>query len=237
MATIAIQYCFRLSDERQEVFDLELDAERLELVGGVPENLPQWTKLDFCQCPNCTLDIGTHPHCPAASHLADVVRRFGDILSYDQVCVDVLTQERRISQDTTAQTGIGSFMGLVMATSGCPHLAFFKPMARFHLPLANDEETVYRSVSMYLLGQYFVGKAGGNPDFELDGLKNIYNDVKLINSCIVERLRTATQKDSSLNAVIALDSFAEVVLFVIEESLEEIRHLFTPHLEIQKAGE
>jgi hypothetical protein len=230
MATIAIQYCFQLSDERQEVFDLELDAKRLELVGDVPENLPEWTKLGFCQCPNCTLSIGTHPHCPVASHLADAVSRFGDILSYDQVRVDVITEERRISQETTAQIGIGSLMGLVMATSGCPHLAFFKPMARFHLPLANDEETTFRSVSMYLLGQYFVRKAGGHADFELDGLKNIYSNVKLINSRIVERLRTATETDSSLNAVITLDLFAEAVLFVIDESLEEIRYLFASHL-------
>jgi hypothetical protein len=31
-----------------------------------------------------------------------------------------------------------------------------KPMARFHLPLASEEETIYRATTMYLLAQYFL---------------------------------------------------------------------------------
>jgi hypothetical protein len=230
MGTIAIQYGFRLSKDRQEVFNLELDEEYLELVGDFSTNLPDWTRLDFRQCPNCTLDIETHPRCPAASHLADIVKRFADILSYDEVHIDVLTEERHISQDTSAQVGIGSLMGLVMATSGCPHMVFFKAMARFHLPVANDYETVYRSVSTYLLGQYFAAKAGKKADLALKGLKDIYKNVKLVNSCILDRLRSVTEKDSSLNAVITLHLFAEAVLINIAESLEEVRHLFVPYL-------
>jgi hypothetical protein len=122
-------------------------------------------------------------------------------------------------------------LGLVMAASGCPSLAFFKPMARFHLTVANEYETVYRSVSTFLFGQYFVAKAGGKADLELDGLKDIYKNVKTINSCIVERLRTASNKESSLNALITLHSFAEAVLSNIGESLEEFRHLFVPYLQ------
>jgi len=230
MATIEIQYRFRLPDGRREIFELSLDAERLELVNLVPENLPEWAKLDFHQCPHCPLDVSSHPYCPVASRLSDVVTRFGDILSYDEVHVEVVTAERTISQDTSVQIGIGSLMGLIIATSGCPYMVFFKPMARFHLPLATDEETVCRSVSMYLLGQYFVGKAGGNTDFELEGLKDIYRNVKLINSCILNRFRIVAEKDSTLNAIITLDLFAEGILFGIEDSLEDIRWVFAPYL-------
>lgn len=231
MATIAIQYCFQLSDERQEIFNLELDAESLESVGYIPDNLPEWTKLDFHQCANCTLDIDTHPYCPVASYLADVVRRFGEILSYDEVRVDVSTEERRISQDTTAQLGIASLMGLMMATSGCPHMAFFKSMARFHLPMSTDEETIYRAVSMYLLAQYFVKETDRETDFQLEGLKDIYENIQLINSYVADRLRAATKSDSSLNGLITLDMFAKRILFAIKESLEDIRYLFSPYLD------
>jgi hypothetical protein len=231
MATIAIQYCFQLSDERQEIFNLEIDAKSLELVGHIPYSLPEWTKLDFHQCANCTLDIDTHPYCPVASHLADVVRRFEEILSYDKVHVDVSTEERRISQDTTAQLGIASLMGLIMATSGCPHMAFFKPMARFHLPMSTDEETIYRAVSMYLLAQYFVKETGRETDFQLEGLKDIYENIQLTNSYVADRLRAATKSDSSLNGLVTLDMFAKTMLFAIKESLEAIRYLFSPYLD------
>ena len=230
MGNISLRYSFRLSKDRREVFNLELDEENLELNGSFSRALPEWTKLEFKQCPNCTLDLKTHPHCPAASHLADIVKRFADILSYDEVHVDVLTEDRQISQDTSAQVAISSLMGLVLATSGCPHMAFFKPMARFHLPVANDYETVYRSVSTYLLGQYFAAKNGRKADLALEGLKGIYENVQLVNSHILERLRSATEKDSSLNAVITLHLFAEAVIINIEESLEGVRHLFEPYL-------
>ena len=44
-----------------------------------------------------------------------------------------------------------------MATAGCPWTDRLRPMARFHLPFANEAETVYRSVSMYLLSREMTG--------------------------------------------------------------------------------
>ena len=67
-----------------------------------------------------------------------------------------------------------------MATSGCPHMDFFKPMARFHLPLANAEETVYRATSMYLLAQYFLQREGKEADMELEGLKKYIRISRLL---------------------------------------------------------
>ena len=230
METVTIRYCFTLEDGSQEVFDLELDAQNLELLGNTPEILPSWTDLDFHQCPNCPLTIQTHPHCPLAVNLVNVVKRFGPVLSYDQVHVSVITKERSVSQGTTVQIAISSLMGLVIATSGCPHTAFFKPMARFHLPLATGEETMYRVTSMYLLAQYFLKKVGENTDLELDGLTKIYNNIHVINTAIAKRLRAATEKDSTVNAIVMLDMYAIALPRVIEESLEEIRYLFKPFL-------
>ena len=75
-----------------------------------------------------------------------------------------------------------------------------------------------------------MAKAGAKADLELKGLKAIYKNVKMINACMLDRLRTATENDSSLNAVITLHLFAESVLSNIEESLEGFRHLFVPYL-------
>jgi hypothetical protein len=118
MKTIVIQYCFRLPDNSSEDFKLELNPHNLEMTGNIPQSLPGWTKLNFHQCPHCPLDVVTDPYCPLAANIVNIVQRFDGLISYDKIRVDVITQERRISQDTTAQKGISSMMGLVIATCG-----------------------------------------------------------------------------------------------------------------------
>ncbi|MCJ7546297.1 MAG: hypothetical protein MUP30_05665, partial [Deltaproteobacteria bacterium] len=228
MGTMTIKYYFTLPEGVREVFNLQIDAQELELVGGMPDVLPSWAKLDFHQCPNCPLTPDTYPHCPLTAHLVDIVRRFEGLVSYSEIQVDVMTAERFITQETTVQRGMSSLMGLVMATSGCPHMAFFKPMARFHLPFASAEETVYRATSMYLLAQYFLHKEGHPADLDLTGLREIYNNIEIVNVAVAKRLRTATEADSAINAIILLDIYTKAIPVVIEESLEEIRYLFAP---------
>lgn len=121
-------------------------------------------------------------------------------------------------------------MGLVIASSGCPHTAFFKPMARFHLSLSNGEETAYRVTSMYLLSQYFMKKEGKQADFSLQGLTQLYENVQQVNCAIAERLRAASEADSVLNAIVILDTYAQTVPYMIEDSLDNIRYLFFPYL-------
>lgn len=231
METETICYCFTKGDGTQEIFNLRLDTEHLELRGNAPEALPDWTRLEFHQCPHCPLTPDTHPHCPLAVNLVNIVSRFDGLLSHDDLRLDVITDERVISQDTTAQRGISSLMGLLIATSGCPHTSFFKPMARFHLPLSSKEETVYRATSMYMLAQYFLNREGRDVDLDLDGLREIYRNMQMVNASIIERLRSATETDSAVNAIVVLDIHAKALEVVLKESLEDIRHLFDPFFE------
>jgi hypothetical protein len=52
--------------------------------------------------------------------------------------------------------------------------------------------------------------------------------MQTVNGASAQRLRDATANDSSVNAIVILDSFAQIVPFAIEESLEELRYLFSP---------
>jgi hypothetical protein len=176
--------------------------------------------------------VRTHPHCPLAARLVNIVDRFDGLLSYEEVHLEVITKERRISSVTTAQRGIGSLIGLIIATSGCPHTAVFKPMARFHLPFAGRDETIYRATSMYLLAQYFLKKENREADFTLEGLQRIYRNMEIVNSAIIERLRSATETDSMVNAVAVLDIYAKTVDIMIKQSLQNVRHLFDPFFEM-----
>ena len=231
MTDITIQYRFTLENGSEESFDVSLDERTLELSEEVPASPPPWTALGFRQCPNCPLDTATAPQCPAAVKLVGLVRGFARVLSYERVHVEVRTTERTVAHDTSAQQAVSSLMGLIMAVSGCPHTAFLRPMARFHLPSATTEETVYRAASMHMLAQYYVHKAGGEADLELEGLARRYEAVKEVNRAFVRRLHAAAQYDSTVNALVVLDAWALTLSWAIEESLEGLRHLFEPYLD------
>lgn len=226
MQTISVRYCFASEAGGEKIFDLVIDANDLSLLVDTPESLPEWTDLGFHQCPHCPLKTPEHLSCPLAAHLVDVVRRFEDLVSYDIIKLTVITQERTVFQETTAQRAISSLMGLISATSGCPHTVFLRPMARYHLPLASEDETIYRATSMYLLAQYFMKKQGHDPDIECKGLKEFYKKIEIVNQNMAKRLKAASDTDSTVNAIIFLDVYAKAVPFVIQDSLEDIRHLF-----------
>jgi hypothetical protein len=223
-----IKYLFDFQSGRREEFDLRFDDE-FRLVVPADHPLPEWTLLDHHQCPNCPLATG-ESHCPLAVALADPVTRLGSVISYEETRVEVVTEERTISQQTSAQDGISALLGLLNASSGCPVTAFLRPMARFHLPFASEAETLYRAASMYLLGEYFRSREGGVPDLELNGLLARYRELEQVNRGIVARLRAARSQDGSLNAIVLLDLYAKSLPFAVEESLAAFRPLFASYL-------
>lgn len=231
-----VRYNFVLSDEKEVLFEVKLDNDGIVLVDYLPAATPPWAALGFNKCPNCLLDEEKSPACPAAVNLVEVVQRFGDLASYSETLLEIQIDDKTISTKTTVQRGLRSLMGLLLATSGCPHTQFLKPMARFHLPLASQEETFYRATSMYLLAQYFLKKEGHAPDFELKALKKLYQNLQVVNSGLASRLRSATTEDSAVNAIILLDTFAVTIPVVIEESLDELRYLFEGYIKLFGGG-
>lgn len=228
---LVIEYRFRLQDNSEELFTIRLDPQTLEaLPDPAAATLPDWTALSFAQCASCPLSAASSPHCPAAANLAPIVQQGEKLVSIDQVRLQVTTAERITLQKTTAQRALCALMGLVIATSGCPHTAFFKPMARFHLPLANEEETMFRATATYMLAQYFVKKEGGQADFNLEELTNLYRTMQEVNLAMAKRVRSASKTDSSVNAIVLLDMYAKALPYVIKQSLEELRYMFEPFL-------
>lgn len=230
MSTLEVQYRFRLPDGEEAVFDLALQGDDFELRKAPQPDPPEWAALGFQQCSNCPLKADTHPLCPVAHSLIDVVPRFEHLVSYDRLSVEVRTAERTIVAQTDAQQALSSLMGLIMASSGCPHTAFFRPMARFHLPFSNEEETTYRSVATYLMAQHLLRISGREADDGVGGLTSVYENMQVVNAAMARRLRAAGRTDSTLNAVVLLDLFAIIVPAAVEDSLTEIRGLLAPFL-------
>ncbi len=147
--------------------------------------------------------------------MVDVIRFFSDLVSFDEADIRIETNDRTYFKHTTLQVGVSSLIGLCMATSGCPVLSILKPMARFHLPFASVEDTVYRALSTYLLGQYFRKLNGMEPDWELTKLDKVYDEIHQVNIGFSDRLKHIRIHDASLNALHILDTFANFVRFEI----------------------
>lgn len=228
--TFSITYCFTFPDKKTKAFKLIFDSDTIELSPPEIDTLPFWVELAYEQCPHCPLEAKKHPHCPVAVNLVPVIERFDQLMSYEKIKVEVINTERNVVHSTSAQEGISSLMGLLIAGSSCPVTHFFKPMARFHLPFANKEETMWRAAATYLLSCFFTEKRLQPPDLNFKGLMKIYDDVARLNNALVRRLRTATSKDSAVNALVHLDVFAKFLTPPMDDSLKHIRPIFEPFL-------
>jgi len=226
MTPARIRYRFVLPDGRRESFDLYFDARDFRLLNPHPAELPFWTALGCNQCENCPLQAESHPQCPVAVHLVGVIERLERLVSYDQIRVDVHTAERTVTHETTAQQALSSLLGLIIATSGCPRTEFLRPMARFHLPLSSETETIYRSVTMFALAELLKPGNGASPDTRLEGLKRAYSELHRVNRGLARRIGAATGSDPARNAVALLDAYATLLPNAIEQSLADMRPLF-----------
>ena len=231
----SVIYRFRVADTSLYEYEVSLEPPKPDARKDVSQ--PTWTKLAFHQCANCTLSSDDHPYCPVAVRLPSLVDMANRLHSYDRITVEVELRERRIIQETTAQRAVSSLLGLVMATSECPHMVYLRPMARFHLPLASEEETEYRAASMYLLAQYYLHREGRSVDLTLKGLTKIYRELQRVNMALADRIRAASSQDTARNAIVLLDIFAKVVPYSIEGSMQEFQHLFAAYLTALKGNE
>ena len=223
-----LQFLYKLAfaDGNKLEFPINVDKASNSFISQNHEAVPAWAALDYHQCSNCPLVKGEVPLCPVAANLVPLIDLCGAMSSYQTVQLEVITPERSISGETSVQRVLSSILGLIIATSPCPHTEYLKPMARFHLPLASEDETIYRATSMFLLAQYFLYKDGKAFSLDLDNLTNIYKELKIINRALAGRLRTAITEDGAVNGIIFLDLLTQSVSWSIEEGLEDLRYLF-----------
>ncbi|RMF19527.1 MAG: hypothetical protein D6761_00270 [Candidatus Dadabacteria bacterium] len=237
MDTITIAWEITVPGQADERFAFRFDARTMQLVDPQPpDELPVWTQLEHQQCSNCPLKPADAPQCPPAANLVTVIEGFKRVYSYETCKVRVETENRVISAETTVESALASLIGLVMATSDCPHLTFFRPMARFHLPFADPEETLFRATGSYLLACYIARLRELDVGFNLEGLAAIYEEVQTVNRAFADRLRFAAEGDGTLNGLVALDLLAQTLPMSIEALLPDIDYLFEPFLEQVRAG-
>jgi len=223
---LTFKYSFEFEDRGNIDFSINLDALTLKYVENTKDVPAEWAKLKNGKCPNCTLNTSKNVYCPICLRIHNILLAFSNISSFEKVRVSVHSAERTYISDTRVQKGLSSMLGIYMVTCGCPILTQIKPMVRYHLPFASMEDTIYHSVSSYLLRQYFQYKEGGKADWDLEGLIDIYKEIRIVNEALAERFRNLAKRDASVNAIVVLDIFAQGLPFSIENKLKTLEYLF-----------
>jgi len=226
MTETTYNYCFDFPDGSKKRFLIRLDTDTIEYKssGNTP---PDWALLGVARCKCCKLDLSTHDHCPISANIADLVHAFKDTASHKSCLVSCISTARTCSKETTVQEGLASIMGIIMATSGCPSMSILKPMACFHLPFATVEESMYRSVSAYLLRQYFSHQNGENCDFFMHRIQEHYNEVQQVNEGILKRINMTSEMDADKNAIVTLNALAQILVMEVDEDLDSLKRLFS----------
>jgi len=221
-------YHFQFEDDYSKNYQIVLDPKTLSLITDRYRHNPQdWTRLDYKQCSNCPLAINSHPFCPIALNIMELVETFKDVLSYHNCTVVCETEDRTYSKNTSIMEGLSAIFGVIMATSDCPVMNFLKPMARFHLPFSTVEETTARTASLYLLGQYFRYKNQKDIKIDFKPLENHYAQVKMVNEGIIKRISTVSNRDADKNAIVTLHSLSLFLSMEIDYSLSSLEYIFT----------
>lgn len=211
------EYTFEFDGGSSKNFQIELDPENLSLINLEKFPKPDWTKMESFMCPHCPLNAEVYPHCPLTVSLTNIIDLFKELPSYEQAKITVRTPQRDYSKHTQVQVGLGSIMGVLMVSSGCPIMAKLKPMARFHLPFASLEETESRAYATYLLAQYIKMKQGKEADWNMKELKSLYDDILKLNKNVASKIGELEKYDANINAVIVLNNFADTIKFDLDE--------------------
>lgn len=226
-----ITYKFKFEDKPEKTFDIYIESKNYDLIRRSDTPPADWTRLEKFACHNCPLSQDENEYCPIAVNLMDIIEFFSEIHSYEKVLLEVTVNDRTIVKDTSVQQGVSGVIGIVMVTSGCPVLSKLKPMARFHLPFADLEETQVRIFSFYLLAQFLRMQKGEKPDWNMDELGELYSKIRNINVNIANKITSLEKEDASINAVVVLNNFADSVTLSIDDNLEMIEPFLKEFIE------
>ena len=192
------------------------------------EGQPDWMDLDTHRCAHCPFPRGKRVVCPAFDAIFPAVKTFDRCVSCETCDLTVDQNGVTHQAHTTAQNAVRSLIGLQLALSGCPTMNRLRPMARFHVPLSDADQTVFRVFGMHMLKQYLRQARGETPDWTLAGLQALYSDIHNVNGRLATRIRAASHEDASVNGLVILDALAHAVEHNIQTHLERLAPCFAP---------
>jgi len=163
-----------------------------------------WVRLEFCQCPACTLAPETNPTCPVAEVLAQYARDLADRTSFERVKVHVVEEDGRhvILKSVPLQNVVGELARLAVYQAGCPVGRKIKP-AMVRLPAFPSNNEILQALALFfaLLSKGESDSLSAEQDAFMQSLHEVFG-------CLSKRLEDAGKGDVYLNAVVIMHSLS-----------------------------
>lgn len=217
---------YKIETEDNNVFRYSIDTFKGIENPETDIKMYPWIKLSYHKCEICPLSEKDNAICPAASDIVTLTLDFKNLKSFDRVKVTVNDQERSYFKNCDVQTALNSLLGLVLSTGNCPVLGQLRYMAHTHLPFANFEESIIRTMGHYLIKQIINQKDGKEHDLNMEMLGYFYSYLKIVNSNLQKRLQKHFHTDANINAVQAFFSLSSLIEYSLNDELNDIKHLF-----------
>ena len=218
-----ITYHFFYNTPDHFKYRLEFSSLDWEITPSDEKEIVPWAELGFHQCQHCPLN-DQEKLCPLAKQLAHLSIALPNFDLDLEAVLRVETRARIYEKRAPVGFGLQSLLWLIYASSNCPHLHFFKPMARFHLPFATEEENLFRVFASFALFNSMSKSTGLM--YKLQDLKEIYQNLHIINKAMYARIEAGAEQGATVNALLLLDSLSQSMISSIDGVFDKIQNYF-----------
>jgi hypothetical protein len=184
-------------------------------------DLPDWVKLEYHQCPICPFKSENVTFCPAAFELQDVIHQCSDCISYERVELSRIAEEGTVTTETDMQKALFAVIGEKAISSACSLLNSRQWSLGYYSILSTPENLFYRSISSYLMRQFFTSPGIYDPDLKghLDNLDEVIH----IFGNLLQRIRGVSSQDASNNALASIIMSGELLRHQRDDWLDALK--------------
>jgi hypothetical protein len=210
-----------LSDGTQFHWDFDFSIQGTMRVSRVSmTSIPRWMRLEYCQCPACTLDTANHPLCPVAEVLGKYAHDLANYRSYEIVNVDVFLDngETVRLENIPLQTVVSELVRLAVFQYECPIGRLVKP-AMSELPPFPSNDEILSAFARAFEPDIGTNTVSLSEDQEvyLEALHDLFGNLSV-------RLEHLGQGDAHLNGVVILHSLAVLFTLSAPDLIEVLRN-------------
>ena len=214
---------YQIKSETGEQFSFDVqnhkDLEPREL--NSRSDLPDWVKLENYQCTICPFTSEKITFCPAAFELQDVIQQCSNCISHERVELSRLDKEGTVTTETDMQRALFAVIGEKVISSACSMLNSRQWSLDYYSILTTPENLFYRSISSYLMRQYFTSPGRRDPD--LKGHLDYLDEVIHIFNNLLQRIRGVSSQDASNNALGSIVMSGQLLRHQRDDWLEALK--------------
>ena len=184
-------------------------------------DLPDWVKLENYQCTICPFTSEKITFCPAAFELQDVILRCSSCISSDRVELSRIAEGGTVATETDMQRALFAVIGEKVISSACSVLNSRQWSLDYYSILTTAENLFYRSISSYLVRQFFTSP--GNRDSDLKGHLNYLDEVITVFGNLLKRIRGVSSQDANNNALGSIVMSGQLLRHQRDDWLDELK--------------